>query len=105
MASDQINKILEAEQKAAQIEKDARVQADAVMDRAREQAVKDRENTLREAEDKARRLRADFLESDGKHLASVRAHAEESARSLRAKATPGIDSVVARTVDFIIGKE
>lgn len=104
MASDQINRILEAEQKAAQIEKDARVQADAIIESARSQAIADRENALRETADKVRQLRADFLASDGKYLSSVREAAEESARLLRAKATPNIDPVVALTVDFIVGK-
>ncbi|MDD4096415.1 MAG: hypothetical protein PHP22_09270, partial [Oscillospiraceae bacterium] len=60
MASDQINRILEAEQKAAQIEKDTRIQADGIIERARDQAITDRENTLRETADKVRQLRADF---------------------------------------------
>ena len=104
MASDQINRILEAEQKAAQIEKDARVQADGIIERAREQAITDRENILGEASDEVRRLRADFHESDEKNLSAARERAEESAKTLRAKATPKMDSVVSLTVDFIVGK-
>ena len=104
MASDQINRILEAEQTAAQIEKDARVQADGIIGNAREQAITDRENTLRETADKVRQLRAEFHASDEKTLSSVRERAEESAKALRAKATPNMDSVVALTVDFIVGK-
>jgi vacuolar-type H+-ATPase subunit E/Vma4 len=104
MASDQINRILEAEKEAAQIDKDARIQVDAILESARSQAIADRENTLREASDTARQLRADFHASDEKTLSSVRERAEESAKALRAKATPNMDSVVALTVDFIVGK-
>ena len=104
MASDQINRILEAEQEAAQIEKDARVRADSILESARNQAIADREKALREASVTVRQLRADFHATDEKYLSSVRDRAEESARLLRAKVTPNMDSVVAMTVDFIVGK-
>lgn len=104
MASDQINRILEAEQKAAQIEKDARIHADGIIEHAREQAITNRDNALREASDKVRQLRADFHASNGKHLSSVRESAEESAKALRETTTPKMDSAVSLTVDFIVGK-
>ncbi len=104
MASDQINRILETEKEAAQIEKDARIQADGIMEDVRSKAISGREKTLRDASNKLNQLRADFRANDEEYLASARERAENSAKILREKATPNMDSVVVLTVDFIVGK-
>ncbi|MBN1891226.1 MAG: hypothetical protein JW780_00430 [Clostridiales bacterium] len=104
MASDQINRILEAEKKAAQIEKDARKQADDIAENARSRAVAERERTLRDASEKIRLLKDRFHAKDKEFIASMKAKSETDARKLRETASPNMDSAITATVDLITGK-
>ncbi|MBR5057935.1 MAG: hypothetical protein IKX04_05155 [Clostridiales bacterium] len=105
MASEQVNRILEAEKKASEIEQEARIKADDILAKAQKQAQKDYQDAL----SAARKRVSDLYEkhkADGtdENSASDSA-AEKAAEKLRDDAEPKREAAIAATMNILMGRK
>lgn len=104
MASEQVNRILEAEQKAAGFEQEARIKADEILATAQKQAQKEYQDAL----SSARKHVADLYEKhkmDGSDENSASdSAAEKAAEKLRDDAEPKREAAIATTMNILMGR-
>ena len=104
MASEQVNRIIEAEKKSADIEAEGRAKADEILAQAQKKA----QNEYQEALSAARKKVADLYEkhkTDGsdEEQASNDA-AEKAAEKLRDDAEPNREAAIAATMNILMGR-
>ena len=104
MASEQVNRIVEAEKKAAGFEQEARVKADEILANAQKQAQKEYQDAL----SAARKHVADLYEkhkSDGSDENSASdSAAEKAAEKLRDDAEPRREAAITATMNILMGR-
>lgn len=104
MASEQVNKILEAEKKAAEIEQEARAKADDIMINAQKQAQKDYQELLAESRKKVTALYDKHKADDSKEDTSGLIADDNASRELRMKAEPNREAAIQAAMNVLLGR-
>ncbi len=104
MASDTMRLVLEAEERAATIEREADKAAADLLAKAERDALEMVRDYERKTQEECRRILDDADSLRGKKEADALLSAREQARDLRANAAPRIPQAVAAVRNILIGK-
>ena len=104
MASEQVNRILEAEKKAAGIEQDARIKADEILAKAQKQAQTDYQDALSEARKKVSALYEKHKTEGSDENTASDSDAEKAAEKLRDDAEPNREAAIAAAMNILLGR-
>ncbi|MBO4927956.1 MAG: hypothetical protein J5379_06880 [Clostridiales bacterium] len=105
MASEQVNRILETEKKAAGIEQDARIKADEILAKAQKQAQTEYQEALSSARKKVAAL-YEKHKTDGSDENSVSdSAAEKAAETLRDEAEPNREAAITAAMNILMGRD
>ena len=105
MASEQVNRILEAEKKAAGIEQDARMKADEILASAQKQAQKEYQEALAEARKKVASLYEKHKEDGSSSNTANDAASEKAAEKLRDEAEPNREAAISAAMNILMGRK
>jgi len=104
MASDTMRQVLEAEERAATIEREADREAADLLSKAESAVLEMVREFDRKTQEEARRILDDAEEHRGNREAEAVLSAESQAHVLRADAAPRIPQAVAAVRNILIGK-
>ena len=105
MASEQVNRILEAEKKAVEIEQDARIKADEILANAQKQAQKDYQEALSNARKKVANLYEEHKTSGSNENTASDAASEKAAEKLRDDAEPNREAAITAAMNILMGRK
>ncbi len=105
MASEQVNRILEAEKKASEIEQEARVKSDEILANAQKQAQKDYQEALSEARKKVASLYEKHKEDGSSSNTANDAASEKAAEKLRDAAEPNREAAISAAMNILMGRK
>ena len=105
MASEQVNRILEAEKKASEIEQDARVKSDEILANAQKQAQKDYQEALSDARKKVAALNEKHKEDGSSSNSASDVASEKAAEKLRDEAEPNRESAITAAMNILMGRK
>lgn len=104
MASEQVNRILEAEKKASEIEQDARIKSDEILASAQKQAQKDYQEALSDARKKVADLYEKHKEDGSSSNSANDIASEKAAEKLRDDAEPNREAAISSAMNILLGR-
>jgi len=105
MASEQVNRILEAEKKADEIEQEARLKADEILAKAQKQAQTDYQEALSDARKKVAALYEKHKSDGSDENTANDAASEKAAEKLRDDAEPNREAAISAAMDILMGRK
>lgn len=105
MASEQVNRVLEAEKKAQQLEQDARDKANAILLQADEEARNAYYSTLSDARSEVDSLYQAQAQKEEQIREDAILHAKDDADALREKAKTNRETAITAALNIVTGRQ
>ena len=104
MASEQVNRILEAEKKAAEIEQEGRAKADDILAQAQKKAQSEYQEALSSARKRVAALYEKHKEDGSSESSASDSAAEKTAEKMRDDAEPNREAAITAAMNILMGR-